>query len=205
MPKYNTKETEREMLLESLFYDPYPGKNLKENPLFLICRELGSPYCLGYEENGYTKDFKGFDGKEVRKEVNRLLTDDHRLIVYAEKYANKVYDSFFGQFYTFNKKSQKLSLASQWDEFEKKLNAFLTTYGSAAKAVLEAIYEVNFVHDLGYKNYYPVMTLSKKKGLGKGWRTMLSELQLMGLIDTDTRHIAFPIEMRPLIEKVLVR
>ena len=71
--------------------------------------------------------------------------------------------------------------------------------------MLEAIYEVNFVHDMTYKNYYPVMTLAKKKGLGKGWRTYLSELQLIGLIDTDTRHITIPEEMRPLIEKVLGR
>jgi hypothetical protein len=205
MPKYSTKEIERKQLLEQLFSDPHPGQSLKENPLFFICRDLGSSYCLGYEENGYTKESKGFDGEKVRREVSRLLTDDHRLVTYVEKYANNVYNSFFGQFYTFDKKTRKFELDSKWPEFEKKLDAFLARYGSDAKAVLDAIYEVNFVNELKWKNYYPIMALAKNKGLDKGWRTMLSELQLMELIDTDTRHINLPIEMRPLIEKVLGR
>ena len=192
------------MLLEQLFFDPYPGRPLNENPLYQICRDLRSTYCLEFDENGYTNNYTGFDAKKTRGEVNRLITDQ-QLRDYIEGLANKTYDSFFGQFYTFDKKTREFSIGSRWDEFERKLSEYLSRGGTGARAVLEAIYEVNFVYDLNYKNYYPVLTLSKKKGLGKGWRTHLSELQLMGLVDTDTRHIAIPKEMRPLIEKVLGR
>ena len=192
------------MLLEQVFFDPYLGKSLKENPLFQICRDLRSTYCLGFNENGYTDDFKGFEPKKVRDDVNRLISDT-QLKSFIERLADKTYESFFGQFYTFDSKADEFTLSSRWEEFERKLSDYLSGGDAGAKAVLEAIYEVNFVHDMTYKNYYPVMTLAKKKGLGKGWRTCLSELQLIGLIDTDTRHIAIPKEMRPLIEKVLKR
>jgi len=33
--------------------------------LFEICRELGDPNCLIFNENGYTTDYKPFDTKEV--------------------------------------------------------------------------------------------------------------------------------------------
>ena len=202
MASYNSKDEERIMLLEQVFFDPYPGKSLKENPLFQICRDLRSTYCLGFNENGYTDDFKGFEPKEVRAEVNRLISDT-QLKNFIEKFADKTYRSFYGQFYAFDSKAHKFTLSSRWEEFERKLSDYLKGGDTGAYAVLEAIYEVNFVHDMTYKNYYPAMTLAKKKGLGKGWRTYLSELQLIGLIDTDTRHITIPEEMRPLIEKVL--
>lgn len=204
MARYNSKDEERIMLLEHVFFDPYPGKSLKENPLFQICRDLRSTYCLGFNENGYTDDFKGFDPKKVRDEVNQLISDT-QLKSFIERLADKTYKSFYGQFYNFDSKALKFTLSSRWEEFERNLSDYLRGGDPGAKAVLEAIYEVNFVHGMTYKNYYPVMTLAKKKGLGKGWRTYLSELQLMGLIDTDTRHIALPMETRPLIEKVLER
>lgn len=204
MVNYNSKEKERIMLLEHLFFDPYPGKPLQENPLFFMCRDLGSAYCLGFHENGYTDDYKGFDSKKVRDEVNRLVTDE-QLKYYIERMADKKYNSFYGQYYTFDKNTGKFYISSRWEEFEKKLYRYLDEGGTGARAVLEAIYEVNFIHDLNYKNYYPIWTLAKKKGLVKGWRAHLSELQLICIIDTDARHISLHKEMRPLFEKVLGR
>lgn len=203
---YNSRETERKLLLDELFYDSYPGRSLNENQLFSIGRELGSDYCMGFNENGYTDKYEGFDPKKVRSEVLERLTDE-KLVYYAEKYSNKlrIFRNFYGQFYTFRLKEGKLVLSSQWNVIEKKLTDFLVRYGTNGRVVLEAIYEVNFEHNLTSKNYYPVLTLAKNKGLGRGWRYILSELQLMEIMGNDSRHIAIYAEMRSLIEKILGR
>ena len=205
MPFFNSREKERELLIERLFWDSSPGSNLEDNPLFSICRELGSDYCLGFNENGYTKKYEGFNSKKVRSEALRLMNDES-LDKYVEKYSDKlhIYRSFYGQFYTFDRKNRKLYHESRWSKIEEKLLLYLNKYKSNGKAVLEAIYEVNTVQSTSYKNYYMVMTLAKNKGLGKGWRTLLSELQLMDLIDDDTKHILITEEVLPLVEKVLM-
>jgi hypothetical protein len=74
LTSYNSRETERKLLMDELFYDPGPGRSLNENPLFSICRELGSDYCMSFNENGYTDKYEGFDSKKVRTEVLARLT-----------------------------------------------------------------------------------------------------------------------------------
>lgn len=206
MTQGNSRETERKLLLDALFWDSYPGRSLNENQLFSIGRALGSDYCMSFNENGYTDKFEGFDPKKVRSEVYERLTEE-KLVQYVRKYSDKlrIFRDFYGQFYTFRMKDRQLILSSRWKEIEKKLTDFLRRYGTNGRAVLEAIYEVNFEHGLAFKNYYPVLTLAKNKGLGKGWRDILSELQLMDIVGSDSRHIAISAEMKPLIEKVLGR
>lgn len=151
------------------------------------------------------KKYDGFNSKKVWSEALRFMNDES-LDKYVEKYSDKlqIYRSFYGHFYTFDRKNRKLYHESRWSKIEEKLLLYLNKYKSNGQAVLEATYEVDTVQSTSYEHYYMVMTMAKNKDLGKGWRTLLSELQLMDLIDDDTRHILITEEVLSLVEKVLM-
>lgn len=201
---YNSKEDELRMLLDRLFWDPSPGRNLSENTLFQICRELDSEYCLRFNERGYTENYEGFEKEKVKEEVVNRLTDE-KLIDFSIRFKDKInaHDSFLGQYYTYSKKEGKLTIGSVWNRIEDDLRDFLERYSGTGDAILKAIYEVNFVHGILYKNYWPVMARASKNGMGKGWRHALSELQLISVIGADSRHIEIKSELRPLVERML--
>jgi len=70
--------------------------------------------------------------------------------------------------------------------------------------ILRAVYEVNHIERVTYKNYWLVKTSSANNGFqGKGWMTILSQFQLVRIIGNDVRDIKIPEEMIPLVEEIL--
>ncbi len=113
--------------------------------------------------------------------------------------------NFYGKYFTFDGKTKELIIGSKWNSIKNDVYSRLSKYGNDGYIVLEAIYEANFYNVGKYKNYFPVLTLAKDKGFnGKGWREILSELQLARLIyPNGFRNLYINDEMRPLIEEIL--
>jgi hypothetical protein len=65
------KEYERKQLIKRIFPTPYAGYE-HILTLFEICRELGDPYCLSFNENGYTTDYKPFKRARLIRLLMRL-------------------------------------------------------------------------------------------------------------------------------------
>jgi hypothetical protein len=203
MAREVSKDHERKLLLERLFPTPFaPNENTLA--LFEICRELGDPYCLSFDEKGYTTDYKSFDSKEVISIATKLLTDD-RLLYYAEKYKNRLneYVDFKGRYYTYDHKTKTLKLGSEWEKIEEELDECFREHGKGVGAILRAIWEINVIHDKKWNNFHMVLMLAKKYGLEKGWWMILSCLELIGVIQRHKGDIAIPEELLPLVENVL--
>ena len=196
------KEHERKLLIKRLFLTPLAGYE-HTLVLFQICRELGDQYCLSFDEKGYTADYKPFDSEEVIEKAVRLLTDD-RLPSYVERYKDKLARSDFrGKYYTYDHKTKRLKLESEWEKIESELKGLFKEYAKGGKAVLRAIWEANVEHDKKWHNYWFIHTLAKRYGLGKGWLRILSELERIRVVRWHKGDIAIPEELIPLVENVL--
>ena len=195
--------SEKELLIKRIFSTPYAGYE-DSLTLFLICRELGDPYCLKFNEKGYTEKYESFKSDEVIARAVNLL-NDQKLLDFAKKYKDALsgWNKFQGEHYTYDPKTKSLTLQSQWPYLEKKLRSFLDEYGNEGEAVLLAIWEVNTDHGKRYDNYYMIQTLAKKSGLKKGWLKILAELELIEIISRHKGDIAIPEELLPLSTKVL--
>ena len=122
------------LLIKRLFPTPLAGYE-HTLVLFKICRELGDQYCLSFDEKGYTADYKPFDSEEVIEKAVRLLTDD-RLPSYVERYKDKLARSDFrGKYYTYDHKTKRLKLESEWEKIESELKGLFKEYGKGGKAV----------------------------------------------------------------------
>lgn len=195
MSSGNNKESERELLLKRIFSIPYASV---ENPpiLLRICKELGDEYCLKFEDTGFTKNYEKCDPEQVIIRAARLLTDDNLLTCCEKykKYLNK-YNDFKGKYYTYSCQTQNLKIESDWPKLEKKLRDLILDYPGGAKAVLEAIWEVNIDHDKKWDNWWAIHTVAKEKGLGQGWIKIIEKLDLMCVIDKRKGDISIPEEL----------
>ena len=203
MTREVSKEHERKLLLKILFPTPYAGYE-HMLALFEICRELGDPYCLNFDEKGYTTDYKPFDSEEVISRVAKLLIDDH-LLYYFERYKNKLTGGrdFKGKYYTYDDKTKSLKIKSEWKKLEEMLDEFSKEYRKGGEAVLRAIWEANVKLNKKYDNYYIVKTLAEKYGLGKGWFKILSSLEIIKVVYRHKGDIWISEELLPLVENVL--
>lgn len=191
MSSGDDKENERRLLLKRIF-TPYAST---ENLLFRICKESGDEYCLKFEDTGLTKNYEKCDDEQVVMRTAKLLTDDN-LLTYCEKYKDHLneYHNFKGQYYTYSYQTRTLKIESEWTNLEKKLRDMILHHHKNAKAVLEAIYEVNVDHNK-YDNYLMIQTLAKEKGLKEGWYTIISKLELIGVIRRSRGEMTIPDEM----------
>lgn len=141
------KKHERKLLLERVF--PTPVAGLEDTlALFPICSELGDPYCLSFNENGYTDDYKPLDSQEVIDRATDLLTEKC-LPHYAEKCKDKLYASDSkGRYYTYDYKIKNLRIESEWEKID----------GKGGKAVLRAIWEASANLGMRRNNHNPVLS-----------------------------------------------
>ena len=203
MPNYLTKEEEKLLLLEKVVPTSYAGAALQDNILYRKCKNLGISYCAKFNDLGYDDTYQGFDSNLVTRLVSDSILDTS-LISFFDEYNDKLYDKdFYGRYYTFHNGPKKLLLTSVWQSIRNEYKTRLVHYGSTLTSVTEAIYEINYVKGIKYKNYYDVVTLAKNKSSGKSWRTILSELKLIGIIEPNLRNIEIPEERRPLVEELL--
>ena len=201
-PTYLSKKDEMILLIRRIFPTPYSGSAGSGLALFKICRELGSLYCNQFDENGYTKEYATFDSENIVNEVARLLTDE-LLFSYSRKYKDSLsgYTDFFGRFYTYEGHSRELTIGSKWEEIRDYLTSLISSTPECVKCVLKAFVEVS--KSGIYDSYWPIFTLSKEYGLGKGWWKILSKLQLKKVIGEDYRHMNIQEELLPLIAEIV--
>ncbi len=202
MVSYLTKEEERKILVKRIFPSPYAGSDSPTLALFKISKELGSQYCLQFDDRGYTKEYQPFDQDRIYEEAYRLLTDD-LLLKYSKQYTSvlSAYYDFKGKFFTYDSKTRVLTTTSKWDEIRKYIESLINTSNECVKCVLSAIVEVSRANI--YDSYWPIMMLAKEKGLGKGWWKIITKLQLGGIINDDNRHLNLQEELIPLVEEIL--
>lgn len=208
MGKHNSKEEELALLLSKVCPHSYPGRPLEENLLFEMCRTLKSNYCLGYNDTGYDEKYDGFESERVIRELATLISSQQIAdFLYRNKEKLNEYCDFNGEFYTFYGREKRFSLNSRWNEIRKLIDEFLTKFEDSGKAVLSAILDLNKQGRL-FKNYYEALALATRKGFkkgvnGRGFITLLSELQLSRIIDHDLRNLKVPEELMPLVADVL--
>ena len=202
MVEYLTREEERRILIKRIFPTPYVGSDNPSLALFKISKELGSPYCLQFDDSGYTKEYQPFDQNRIYEEAYRLLTDE-LLLKYSKQHASvlSAYYDFRGKFFTYDSKTRVLTTTSKWDEIRKYIESLINNSNECVKCELSAIVEVSRANI--YDSYWPIMMLAKEKGLGKGWWKIITKLQLGGIINDDNRHLNLQEELMPLVEEIL--
>jgi hypothetical protein len=197
------KEYERKLLLKRIFPTPFTG--FKDSlALFEICRELGDPYCLSFNDNGYTSDYKPFDTEEVINRATTLLADDKIFDYYVKKYKDKLspYHDFKGRYYTYDHKTKNLRFESVWGELKKRLDEFFDKYENDGMIVLRAIYEVYVKLDKRRHNFHMILGLAKENGLRKGWFIIKARLEMMEIVE-DGGDISIPEELIPFLRNIL--
>jgi hypothetical protein len=159
--------------------------------VFEIGRELKDPYCLEFNELGFTKDYKPFEPERVLNAVLTLLSNNDELLAsLIEKYWEKVqkYHAFRGEHYTFDpslKEPKKaLQFVSRWPEFRKNLERVSVTFGqNNVTAYLSAVWQATM--DLGKRmnNFVLVRQLFKEHGGRESFLDISSHLDSFGIID----------------------
>lgn len=202
MIEYLSKEKEKRLLIGRIFPTPYAGSDESTLTLFKVCKDLGSSLCSQFDERGYTKEYVPFNKESVLDEVSKLIADNKLSeVALKNKDILSGYFSFRGKYYTYEPDSKSLTLGSSWDKIRKQVIGLINSMTECVKCVLEAVVEVSKANI--YDSYWPIFTLSKEKGLGKGWWKVLSKLQLGKVIGEDYRHMNIQFEVIPLIEEIL--
>lgn len=165
---------------------------------------MGDPYCLGFDEKGYTPTYEKFEPDQVVKRVAKLISDQD-LLEYAEKFKDKLsdYADFKGKFYTYDPKTKKLKLESEWRELENKAESFLSKHGNSFTAVLEACWEANIMLGKKWDNWWMIYSIAKERGLIKSWLQIIADLERIGLIERHKGNIWIPEERILLVKTIL--
>jgi len=99
---------EKTLLFKRIFPTPYAGYE-DTLVLFKILRKLGDPYCLEFDERGYTPTYEKIEPDEVIRRAASQISDED-LLKYAQEFNEKLpeYVEFFGRYYTYIPKELKL-------------------------------------------------------------------------------------------------
>jgi hypothetical protein len=195
------KFREKTLLLKRIFPTPYAGYE-DTLVLFKILRKLGDPYCLKFDEKGYTPTYEKIELDElIRRAVNQISDED--LLKYTQEFNEKLpeYVEFFGRYYTYTPK--ELKLESKWHELENEAEKLFLKHGNSFVAVLGACWEVNVKLGKRWDNYWMIFSIAKERGLGKGWLVLLADLERAKLIERHKGDIWIPEERTPLVENIL--
>jgi len=178
--------------------------------ILAIGRELQDSYCLQFNEYGHDKNHRYYDEKTAAQSVSRAISDDGKLIAFAQKYQDKLrrYWNFFGKFYTYYADRGELKLESLWPSFEQKLNKVYAKHRAAASAVLKAYIELRHDYDTSSACDYNQLEYRAKELAGKGWKKALVALEIEGIVEKrgSSRRPgerSIPLELIPLVEQVL--
>lgn len=204
------REEEIYILLERIFPHPYSGSNSDGNLLFHLCKELGSSYCQKFDDRGYDEEYNSFDSDKVIREVAKYISDDQLKSLFKDnKEKLSSYYNFFGSRYTYKSKTKELSMESEQENIRRTLHELMVQYSDNGKAILSAIYELNFERNFRYRNYWEVIALAIRKGYksgikGKSYHSIFSDLILAGIIESDRRSLRIYEELAPLVKEELM-
>jgi hypothetical protein len=197
------KLEEKILLLKKIFPTPYAGFE-DTLVLFKIMRKLGDPYCLGFDERGYTPTYEKFEPDEVIKRAASQISDED-LLKYAKEFKEKLseYAEFLGKYYTYIPQTKELTLESKWHELETEAEKLFAKHGGSFVAVLEACWEANVKLGKRWDNWWIIYSIAKERGLDKGWLVILADLERAKLIERHKGDVWIPEERIPLIENIL--
>lgn len=152
---------------------------------------MGDQYCIGFNELGFTKDYKQFEPERVLNAVASLLhARNDALASFVEKHWERVlkYNTFYGEYYTFNPRlkesKEALQFTSSWPELRKSLDRASVTFGAGnVTAYVAAAWEATM--DLGKRmnNFILVRRLFKEHGGKESFLEISSRMDSFGVID----------------------
>jgi hypothetical protein len=191
------------LLLKKIFPTPYAGCE-DTLVLFKIMRKLGDPYCLRFDERGYTPTFEKFESDEVIQRAASQVSDED-LLKYVEEFKEKLSDyyEFLGKYYTYIPQTKELTLESKWHELEIEAEKLFAKHGDSFVAVLEACLEANVKLGKRWDNWWIIYSIAKERGLDKGWLVILADLERVKLIERHKGDVWIPEERIPLVENIL--
>lgn len=204
------REEELYILLNRIFPHPYAGSSSDGNSLFDVCKKLGSSYCMKFNDNGYDEKYARYESDKVIREVAIHISDEQlRDLFRNNKERLSSYYNFLGSRYTYWFKTKELSMESEQENIRKQLHELIEQYSDNGKAILGAIYELNFERNMAFRNYLEVIALALKKGYkrgikGKGYPSIFSDLILIGIIDHDRKDLRIFEELAPLVKEELM-
>jgi len=186
----NDRMVERKLLLEELRYS---------NVILELGKEIGEPYCLQFNKDGYDQQYTRFDNTTAIPRIAEKATDDQLASFFSGNPA-KGY-TFKGKFYTL--RDGALFLETDWPSIEDSLLRLgeKHPHGSMA-AVLGACYEVCVKMGRQWKNYLHIQTVAKDLG-AVNFRDVLTGLELTEIVIRNKGDIRIPPERIPLVEAFL--
>ena len=181
---------ERKLLLEELRYS---------NVILKLGKEIGEPYCLQFNDDGYDQQYNRFDNRIAIPKIVDAVTDDRLVSFFSNNPATGY--SFKGQFYTL--RDGALALDTDWPAIKESLWRLAGKYppGSAA-AVLVACHEVCVKMNKQTNNYLHIQSVSRDLG-ATNFREVLTDLELAGIVIRHKGDIRIPPELIPLVEEFL--
>ncbi len=186
----NDRMVERKLLLEELRYS---------NVILELGKEIGEPYCLQFNKDGYDQQYTRFDNATAIPKIAEKATDDHLVSFFSGNPA-KGY-TFKGKFYTL--RDGALFLETDWPSVEDSLLRLgeKHPHGSVA-AVLGACYEVCVKMGRQRKNYLHIQTVARDLG-AVNFRDVLTGLELAEIVIRNKGDIRIPPERIPLVKAFL--
>ena len=186
----NDRMVERRLLLEELRYS---------NVILELGKEIGEPYCLQFNKDGYDQQYTRFDNATAIPRIAEKVTDD-QLVSFFSGNPAKGY-TFKGKFYTL--RDGALVLETDWPSIEDSLLRLggKHPHGSVA-AVLGACYKVCVDMDKQRNNYLHIQTVARDLG-AVNFRDVLTGLELAEIVIRNKGDIRIPPERMPLVETFL--
>jgi Holliday junction DNA helicase RuvB len=185
----SNKEEERKLLLEELKYTDI---------LLKLGKTIEEPYCLLFDDKGYDSKYNRLDLSLAIPKIAEKVTDEQLVSFFSENPA-KGY-CFRGRFYTM--KDGRLEAGTEWPLIREKLEGLLFKHGNDLLAVLKACHEVSIEMGRKWDNYLYIEAVAEDLG-AKGFRKMLTTLELAGVVIRHKGDIRIPPELGPLIEEFL--
>jgi hypothetical protein len=187
-----TKQEELGQLLEAILN---PAGWLK------LGKELGDPYSLSFNDQGYDSSYNHCDYSKVRAYVLSNITDQ-KLIDFCNVNSQLInqYISFRGKYYSYHQ--GKLMVESEWNSVRAILDELHRKHGQSLTALLKAIHNVTIEKGMIRDNYWAIQGLAKDLGAEK-WQKPLSDLQLVEVVIKQKGDIQLERGLAPLIEQVI--
>ncbi len=188
----NDQIVERKLLLEELRYSGI---------ILTLGKEIGEPYCLQFNDNGYDQQYARFDNTIAIPKIAEKVTDE-QLVSFFSKNPAKGY-TFKGKFYTM--RDGVLAMETDWPLLEENLIKLAGKYprGSVI-AVLLACYEVCVKMGKQSNNYLYIQSIAQDLGV-VNFGKVLTGLELAEVIIRHKGDIMIPPERVPLVEAVLIK
>ena len=186
----NHRRVERKLLLQELRYS---------NLILKLGKEIGEPYCLQFNDDGYDQQYARFDNATAISRIAEKVTDDQLVSFFSNNPARGY--AFKGEFYTL--RDGVLALETEWPAIKDNLLRLAQRHPSGSvTAVLRACYQVCVQMGRQWNNYLHIQAVAKDLGAAN-FMDVLTGLELAEMVIRNKGDIRIPPERIPLVEAVL--